>query len=83
MIIVPEQILLFATRYALGRRSYSVSTVTSAIKDNWNLLPATTQRQIQEEILSYKQEYKTLGDNCDEARWANVVLLYPKEDYDA
>ena len=83
MIIVPKTILLFAFRYALGRRSYAVSTVTSAIRDNWNFLPSNMQRQLQQEIIDYKQEHKTLGDNCDEANWASIVLLYPKENHDA
>jgi len=45
-----SEMLLYSFRYALGRRSYSVSTVAEVILLNWNNLRDCDKKLIQKEI---------------------------------
>ena len=45
-----RDILHYAFRYALGRRSYSVGVVIDELRRNWESLPAQQRVQIKDEI---------------------------------
>ncbi len=70
-----RDILIYAFRYALGRMSYSVSTVRDEIVRNWrNLSEADRklyQREIQEAI-----DHGAAGMECDARTW-NMILSLP------
>lgn len=72
-----ELILLCAVRYALGRRSYMVSTVAEHVALNLGKLSKYCVdfiiRDIEEEIEFYHRSGHTCGDACDERVWLNLL----------
>ena len=50
---VNEGILIYALRYALGRQSYAVDDVITAIKDNWEILGDNSKIIIHKDIKDY------------------------------
>jgi len=75
-----EDVLFYAFRYALGRRTSVVSFMVDQIKNHWHELRPKTQDQIQHEIKLYPQMLYTLGDKCDIDNWQEVLDLKPDED---
>jgi hypothetical protein len=45
-----ENILFFAFRYALGRKTAAVSITITKLKENWHVFPEHEQKQIFDEI---------------------------------
>lgn len=66
-----EDILFYAFRYALGRRTHAVSTVCTELIRQRGFLQDRTRKLISEEIRKAKQE-GNLGDACDINQWWNV-----------
>lgn len=64
-------LILFAFRYALGRRSMAPSIVCDLIRKNLSRLTAMTRITIVSEIV-YGYENHLLGDNCDVAEWLSL-----------
>lgn len=72
-----EQILICAVRYALGRRSYIVNVVTQYVtfkiktlsKECINIII----RDIEEELERYHKAGQTLGMECDEKDWCELL----------
>lgn len=59
---INKNILIFAFRYGLGRRTYAVKEIVDMLKTNWNLLEGHTKEQIKHEI----RNEKLMSDNfCD------------------
>ena len=50
---IDEGILIYALRYALGRQSYAVSDVITAIKNNWEILGDNSKMVIYRDIKNY------------------------------
>ena len=69
-----EEILFYAFRYALGRRSYAVSEVSDAIIENWDSLSNTYKDLIIEEINTAIKN-KSAGMECDIKNWQRILLL--------
>lgn len=69
----PESILSCAFRYALGRRTYIVSTVVSEILNNWEQINPHVLERFKKEILEHKEVYKEIGMACDEQEWMSIV----------
>lgn len=69
-------ILIYAFRYALGRRTYAVGTVVDIIMDNWGELPANTIELIVREIREHLAIYGNLGMECDKAQWFRIIDKY-------
>lgn len=67
----PRLILLFAFRYALGRRTMAPSIVANELKDNWHLLTDFDKEKIKEEIY----EHQDLGMSCDVETWNEILNL--------
>lgn len=72
-----ENILFFAFRYALGRRTSAPSIVVSRIMRVWEQLRPQTQLQMQDEIRRYPEMYGKLGDQCDIDEWQKVLDREP------
>lgn len=84
-------LILFAIRYAMGRKSVAPCCVAEWLIENWGRLDHTTQSQIQREVEGeikrddqYRenhpeetsQDYYPLGWNCDKQRWLNLRKLW-------
>jgi len=65
--------LMCAMRYALGSKTYVVSSVTNELIENWNNFKKGSQQQILTEIRE-AIENKRAGMNCDVNNWTNVIL---------
>lgn len=74
---VDETTLVFAFRYALGRRSTAPSRMAALLKNHWDKLQGWTQTQIHREIAQAIQ-HDLAGDGCDEQRWREVLALPAK-----
>lgn len=66
--------IIYAFRYALGRRSYSVGEMTAIIKRYWAELSEHDRALIKGEI---GEAIKTdrAGDLCDQREWMGVLDL--------
>lgn len=70
-----EDIIFFAFRYALGRRTGAVTLLVEEIKARWQEFTPQTQEQMQHEINDYDRMYGSLGGECDIAAWQEVLDL--------
>lgn len=79
MITPDEQILICAVRYALGRMSYIVGDVAKYVELKCNTLSSQCKniiiRDIEEELERYHNAGQTLGMECDERTWKNLLNL--------
>lgn len=64
-------LILFAFRYALGRRSMAPSIVCDLIRKNRDKIMKITRITIVYEI-DYAYENELLGDECDIEEWLNL-----------
>ena len=67
-----EDIVFFAFRYALGRRTGSVGIVVDYLQNNWKLLTDRTQNQIQKEIGEAISKDEA-GAKCDIEEWRKLL----------
>ena len=80
---VEEQILICAVRYALGRMSYIVDVVAEYValkrkelsKECVNIII----RDIGEQLAFYHAHNSTLGMECDEKTWKNLLEVLREE----
>jgi hypothetical protein len=74
-------ILLFAFRYALGKRSYAVDTVAREIHDNWKKMTKEQKQVFVREILERKQQSGNigLGSSCHARVWMAIVSRFRAE----
>lgn len=70
-----EDILFFAFRYALGRRTGAVELVVRELVRKWDKLRPQTQKQIKDEIREYPEKWISLGDECDIREWERILEL--------
>lgn len=77
-IEVDSDILIFAFRYALGRRTFAPTIVSETIKRNLNHLLTFDLFNIAHEI---QQEYEVdgLGEDCDVMVWMDLQRTVEKE----
>lgn len=69
-----EDVVFFAFRYALGRRTGAVTLLVSYLKNHWSRISINTQEQIKREI---KQaiDYDNAGAECDVESWQEIIDL--------
>ena len=67
-------ILFYAFRYALGRKTYAVREVVSELKENWKKFGLGIQIQIQEEIEEALKDNRA-GMDCDILKWNEILEL--------
>ena len=74
-----EQILICAVRYALGRMSYIVGVVAEYVAIKRNELSEECVniiiRDIEEQLGFYHSHNSTLGMECDEETWKNLLEM--------
>jgi hypothetical protein len=75
MIEVDEDILFYAFRYGLGRRSYAVSAIAGALIKAESKLAWITKEQMADEIREAHAK-DNLGGDCDKELWLYVRNLY-------
>ena len=72
-----EHIIICAVRYALGRMSYVVEVVCQYVALKKPVLSKNcikcVIRDIEEELQRYHDLGKTLGMECDERSWLNLL----------
>jgi hypothetical protein len=74
---VNVDILFYAFRYALGRKTYAVSTVADCIKKNWDEIDENTKSVIIKEI-KMAIENENAGMDCDKKKWNEILELWDK-----
>ena len=69
-----RDVLIYAFRYALGRSSYSTSTIADLIIANWGVLSegdkSLYKREIQEAI-----DESRYGMDMDKVNWERILTL--------
>jgi len=70
--LVTENMIMWAFRYALGRRTGAVIDVVEQLKKHWEGLEPNTRIQIQEEILIAIDRDRA-GDDCDVQSWNEII----------
>jgi hypothetical protein len=74
MSLDDETLLIFALRYALGRRSTAPWLVVKRLTEVWPNLRDWTQRQIRREVVQAIAE-NSAGDPCDVQTWEELLRL--------
>ena len=74
MTTTHEDIMFYAFRYALGRKTYAVNDVTTYLIDNWSRISEKTKNIICKEIKIAIEEDRA-GMDCDVIQWKAVLLL--------
>lgn len=64
-------LIVCAVRYALGRRTYIVSSVVDIAKENISIMQTNTKRAIINSILLTED----LGDSFDKKKWEELFIL--------
>lgn len=72
--LVSENTLMWAFRYALGRRTGAVDDVIGTLKTHWSKLEPFTRTQIKEEI-QRAIDMDMAGAECDIESWKGVMKL--------
>lgn len=73
--LVSENTIMWAFRYALGRRTGAVQDVCETLKENWNELSSFTKGQIKDEIrVAIRRD--EAGSKCDIKNWEEILNIY-------
>jgi hypothetical protein len=67
-------LLIYAFRYALGRRTYSTSTMSEHLRTYWDCLPRAWQELVQREVREAIAS-GCAGDQCDIQSWETLLPL--------
>lgn len=92
-LLLTEDTLFWAFRYALGRRTYAVSMVVDEVLGVWDEITLRTQEQIVREILQEEARDRTmeslkpegiiypscLGHDMDKTEWFKIVAKFKEE----
>lgn len=78
-ITVGTELLVYAFRYALGRRTYAVTDVAQALLEHGGALTADARRQIVTEIREAILGGRA-GAVCDVDRWDEVAYALMAEE---
>lgn len=71
-----EIVLSCAFRYAIGRKTYVVSSVCSELKKNYHRLPVHAKERISKEIQEYQNEFGLAGMDFDNDEWNKIKWLF-------
>ena len=74
---IEEDIIIYAFRYALGRRSGAVIEVSDYLINNWSMLAEHTKDQIVHEIEGAMKRNEA-GMDCDIKQWQRILSLTQK-----
>ena len=70
---VEKDIIFYALRYAIGRKTFAPKTVVDNIKNNIDLFSLSDLQMIIEEIKNYGNYDPSYGDECDKNTWFGLV----------
>jgi hypothetical protein len=70
-----ESILFWAFRYALGRSTYAVDDVVSAIRGNYEHLDVHFRAKIVSEINEQIDAFGKIGMECDMNQWLHLSSM--------
>ncbi len=70
-----EDIIFYAFRYALGRKTYASRIVSDFIIENWKELSGGMKKTFIEEIQEAISE-KRAGMKLDEDLWKRILILH-------
>jgi hypothetical protein len=74
-MIVDETVLFCAFRYAIGRKTYVVSSVVDSILTNWDSISLASKELFVKEIHEYYEE-GNLGHQCDIECWNKILKRF-------
>ncbi len=74
MFEVNEEMVMYSFRYALGRKTYAVSTVSDYLIENWHRFKDHTKEQMIKEIEEAIKRGEA-GMECDVDSWKRILLL--------
>ena len=69
-----REFMIYAFRYALGRKTYATSTVSNVIRHSWDEITKHDKELIQREIRE-AIELGLAGDDCDVRSWQSLLHL--------
>lgn len=72
---VPDYLLLYAVRYALGAESYAKAEIVTYLWRNWEDIAPAVRRQVQQEIREWKNSDRPLGSKETQQRWLQILHL--------
>lgn len=71
--ICDSNFIIYAVRYAVGRKTYAVSKVVRFVLDQWERMEDLEREMIIKEILRYEQDFGELGDFFDREEWYRII----------
>jgi len=71
--VCDSNILIFAVRYAIGRKTGAVTKIVEWILKEWNNLTKEDRTDIIKEILEYEKHYGNLGMDWQRELWYRIV----------
>ena len=74
-LVLDEEILIYAFRYCLGRRTYAVSQCVENILKNWDKLSPRSKDLFYSEI----KNCDDLGMDMDEREWMKIFNKYEEK----
>jgi len=72
-IEVREEIIIYAFRYCLGRKTYAVKDCVDTIINNWHNLSERAKVLFVKEISEHKKQWGDLGMDMDKEQWYRIV----------
>ena len=67
-----ERLILYATRYCLGRRTFAVDDMVEYLLDNWDSFSKQLKDTIIRDIKRAIEE-KMAGEECDIRDWKKIL----------
>lgn len=79
-----ENMIIYAFRYALTRKTYAVADCVEYLEKVWHKLPAWTQEQIKNDIVEENRlnpiDFDGISiDDCYRKEWKRIFMLKTKE----
>lgn len=71
--ICDSNILIYALRYALGRKTGAVNRIVDWVLDEWNRIDSDERNMIVKEIVEFEKNYGNLGYDWHRELWYQIV----------
>lgn len=73
---VPEDILIYAFRYALGRHTYATTDVASELRAHYPTISAKSRNLIVNEIEDYLHDTDEEGASATRREWMRTLTVF-------
>ena len=67
--------MIYAFRYALGRKTYAVRDVCDCLISNWDELGLISKKLIHKEIIEFRERYVKIGLGQNDNAWDEILNL--------